>query len=124
MGSSTKNIPAGLRNNGNASRPRDTTSQNAGPKSASSTMKPSFLIMLKFSSLLLTTVLLAGAIGAAEVTDLGQGLGYLRIHSLAGDAEAMRKSVSGPGSLVLDLRYATLEAASVDALKSALGSRP
>jgi hypothetical protein len=60
----------------------------------------------------------------AELTDLGQGLGYLRIHSLAADDVVLRKSVSTPAALVLDLRYVTADAASTDALKTIVVSRP
>jgi hypothetical protein len=57
---------------------------------------------------------------AAELTDLGQGLSYLRVHALA---EAV-KAAATPGALIVDLRYATADEASAAALKSALAGRP
>lgn len=59
-----------------------------------------------------------------ELTDLGQGLSYLRIHSVADSEAALRKAVPGAGALVLDLRYATANDESAAALKSALAGRP
>jgi len=58
-----------------------------------------------------------------ELTDLGQGLSYLRIHSVADSAVALRKAVPGAGALVLDLRYATAGDDSPAALKTALADR-
>jgi hypothetical protein len=58
-----------------------------------------------------------------ELTDLGQGLSYLRIHSVADSEAAMRKAVPGASALVLDLRYATAGDEAAVALKSALGGR-
>jgi len=59
-----------------------------------------------------------------ELTDLGQGLSYLRLHSVADSEAALRKAVPGAGALVLDLRYATANEASAAALQSALAARP
>ena len=39
---------------------------------------------------------------ATELTDLGQGLSYLRIHSVADSEVALRKVVPGAGALVLE----------------------
>ena len=58
-----------------------------------------------------------------ELTDLGQGLSYLRIHSVADSEVALRKAVPGAGALVLDLRYATAGDESAAALKTALDGR-
>lgn len=58
-----------------------------------------------------------------ELTDLGQGLSYLRIHSLADSEAALRKAVPGAGALVLDLRYATASDESPAALQAALAGR-
>lgn len=83
--------------------------------------------MRKFIPLLFLTLgslLLASRATATEPADLGQGLSYLRIRSVADSGVALRKTVPGPGALVLDLRYATASEASVDALKSALAARP
>lgn len=62
-------------------------------------------------------------LSAAEVVDLGQGLGYLRVHSLASDEPAVRAAVNRIGALVLDLRYVTVDAAAVDSLKTVLNAR-
>ena len=59
----------------------------------------------------------------AELTDLGQGLSYLRIHSVADSATTLRQVVPNAGALVLDLRYATANDESAAALKSALADR-
>lgn len=58
-----------------------------------------------------------------ELTDLGQGLSYLRIHSVTDAEVALRKAVPGAGALVLDLRYATAGDASSAALQTALAGR-
>jgi len=60
---------------------------------------------------------------ATELADLGQGLSYLRVHSLADSEKALRSAVPGAGALVLDLRYATASDESVDALRTALTGR-
>jgi hypothetical protein len=57
---------------------------------------------------------------ATELTDLGQGLAYLRIHSVAESDAALHKVVPGAGALVLDLRYATAGDDSGAALQAAL----
>ncbi|WP_091057856.1 hypothetical protein [Opitutus sp. GAS368] len=57
---------------------------------------------------------------ATELTDLGSGLAYLRIHSLAESDAALHQAVPGAGALVLDLRYATARDDSAAALQSAL----
>lgn len=55
-----------------------------------------------------------------ELTDLGQGLSYLRIHSLAESGGALARAVPGANALVLDLRYATGGAESAAGLQTAL----
>ncbi len=60
---------------------------------------------------------------ATELTDLGQGLSYLRIHSVADSEVALRKAVPGAGALVLDLRYATAGDDSPAVLQTALAGR-
>jgi hypothetical protein len=60
---------------------------------------------------------------ATELTDLDQGLSYLRIHSVADSEVALRQALPGDGALVLDLRYATANDASAAALRSALAGR-
>ena len=69
------------------------------------------------------TLVLAAA-GSADVVDLGEGLGYLRVHSLAGQESEWQAAVTGPGALVLDLRYATADAAAVEALRTAFAAHP
>jgi hypothetical protein len=64
------------------------------------------------------------AVRATELTDLGQGLSYLRIHSLADAGSALEKAVPGTRALVLDLRHATATDDSIAALKTALAARP
>jgi hypothetical protein len=60
---------------------------------------------------------------ATELTDLGQGLSYLRVPSLAGAEAALRQAVPGAGALVLDLRY-TAVGEDPAALAAALTTRP
>ena len=73
-------------------------------------------LILLFSALWLLS-------SATELTDLGQGLSYLRIHSVANSEVALRKAVPGAGALVLDLRYATAGDDSPAALKTAIAGR-
>lgn len=73
-------------------------------------------IILLFSVLCLLS-------SGTELTDLGQGLSYLRVHSVADSEVALRKAVPGTGALVLDLRYATANDESAAALKTALAGR-
>ena len=79
---------------------------------------------LRWLFLALCSLLLAPCSKATELTDLGQGLSYLRIHSVADSEGALRKTVPGAGALVLDLRYATANDESATALKAALANRP
>jgi hypothetical protein len=74
--------------------------------------------------LALCSLLLAPCSPATELTDLGQGLSYLRIHSVAGSEVALRKTVPGAGALVLDLRYATADETAAGLLKASLAGRP
>ncbi|MSU45656.1 MAG: hypothetical protein EXS42_00650 [Lacunisphaera sp.] len=60
---------------------------------------------------------------ATELTDLGQGLSYLRVHSLGDSEKALRFAVPGAGALVLDLRHATTSDDDVEALKVALSGQ-
>ncbi len=86
-------------------------------------MKPFFFPMRKLFLVLLSSVL--GLLSsAAELTDLGQGLGYLRVHSLAADDAILRKSVSAPAALVLDLRYVTADAVATGEFKAIIAARP
>ena len=78
--------------------------------------------MIKSFSFLVLLPVLASSARATELTDLGQGLGYLRIHSAADSEQALRSAVPGAGALVLDLRYATGDEASADALRAGLAA--
>jgi hypothetical protein len=73
---------------------------------------------------LLVCLLLAVAARATEVTDLGQGLGYLRLHDLTGAGAALAKVVPESRALVLDLRYATGDEKSAAVVAAALAARP
>lgn len=75
---------------------------------------------LPFLALLLVLAVFSGA---TEPVDLGQGLAYLRVHSVATSEAALRKSVPGTAALVLDLRYATADDTAAGALRSALAAR-
>jgi hypothetical protein len=65
----------------------------------------------------------ASAAIAAEPVDLGQGLGYLRVHSLADDQASIAQATHTTRALVLDLRYATANDESAAALRTALANR-
>ena len=82
-------------------------------------MRKLILPLLAFGSLLFAT----GAT-AMEPIDLGQGLAYLRVHSVAQSAEDLRKATAGPGPLVIDLRYATADDTAPVVLRAALAGRP
>jgi len=75
-------------------------------------------------------LLLAGAAAlvalvspAAEPRDLGQGLVYLRVHSIDASLPDLAKALAERDALVLDFRYATASAASVAGLRAALAAR-
>jgi hypothetical protein len=74
-------------------------------------MRTAFLYLLLFA----TSALIQGA----EISDLGQGLGYLRVHSL----EEAVKPLAGSGALVIDLRRTTANPESVDPFSAALAGR-
>lgn len=76
--------------------------------------------MKKFVSRLVLLLAALGSVPAAELADLGQGLAYLRVHSLADSV----KAAGAPAALVLDLRYATTDDAATAALQAALARRP
>lgn len=79
--------------------------------------------MRKLAASLLFSVLCLLS-SATELTDLGTGLSYLRIHSVAESEAALRKAGPGAGALVLDLRYATAGEESAALLRTALADRP
>lgn len=61
---------------------------------------------------------------AAEPADLGQGLVGLRVRSLADSLPVIAAAVAESRPLVIDLRYATADAASAARLGETLQSRP
>ena len=75
-----------------------------------------------FGSLILLFAI-ADLARAAAPADLGQGLTYLRAHSLADEAAVLAAALHAPSPLVLDLRYVTADRESAVALGAALASR-
>lgn len=71
----------------------------------------------------LLSLALGLSLHAADPVDLGQGLSYLRVHSLADEQATITKLLSGSHALVLDLRYANATDESAAALRSALAAR-
>jgi len=69
---------------------------------------------------------LTGAARAAqpEPIDLGADLAYLHIKSLADAAPTLLVTLSAPRTLVLDLRYATSDAAALAVFQTALARHP
>lgn len=55
--------------------------------------------------------------------DLGQGLGYLRVHSLQADERAVAEALGAGQALVLDLRGAIADQRNAQALRAALDRR-
>lgn len=76
--------------------------------------------MIKSCSFLFLGLLLSVLAPATELTDLGQGLSYLRISSLAECDAALRQAVPDAGTLVLDLRYTTGGDDALASLRAAL----
>jgi len=76
--------------------------------------------MKKFILILFFTLALLAR--ATELIDLGQGLSYLRVQSLADSEKALHSAVPGAAALVLDLRYVTANDASVESLRTALAT--
>jgi len=75
--------------------------------------------LLALSSLLLAP----RSLPAAEVTDLGQGLSYLRVHALADAGPGLPSALAAPTTAVIDLRRATADEASLAALRDGLAVR-
>lgn len=67
--------------------------------------------------------LLALALQAGEPRDLGQGLAYLRIHSIDASLPDIAKALADRDALVLDFRYATASASAAEGLRAALAAR-
>lgn len=80
--------------------------------------------MKKISRALISLLTLSTLARAAEPVDLGQGLSYLRVHSLADEQPAIAKATPDAPALVLDLRYATASDESVAALHASLAGHP
>jgi hypothetical protein len=78
---------------------------------------------MKSFSFLFLLLILPASISAAEPIDLGQGLAYLRINSLAKSAADLNAALLRPAPLVLDLRYTADEPAAADLLR-VLNSQP
>jgi len=78
-----------------------------------------------FPALLLVLSLSVSAIpiSATELTDLGAGLSYLRVHALADSAKGLTATLHERDFLVLDLRHATTDAEMAELLRTALIAR-
>ncbi len=61
---------------------------------------------------------------ATAPADLGQGLAYLRVHSLAADYQSIDAAVRDSRALVLDLRYIDAPPGSLKTLQDSLARRP
>ncbi len=59
---------------------------------------------------------------AADLTDLGHGLAYLRVQSLDDAEKDLRSVAAGGGAFVLDLRYCAATVDSAEILRAALAS--
>ncbi len=60
---------------------------------------------------------------ATELTDLGEGLAYLRVHAFDGSAKALTSALRERDALVLDLRHIAITAESAALLQAALAGR-
>jgi hypothetical protein len=76
--------------------------------------RPTFLLLILGA---LTPLL------AAAPIDLGQGLGYLRVHSLNADEKAVAEALGSGRALVLDLRGAIADKLNAKSLRAALDLR-
>ena len=78
-----------------------------------------------FSFFLLVLILSTAAIlaHATELTDLGEGLSYLRVHALDESAKGLAAAIRERDFLVLDLRYVTTVSNSAELLGTALKAR-
>ena len=73
--------------------------------------------------LLLVLSILAIPARATELTDLGEGLSYLRVHALDDSAKGLTAAIHERNFLIVDVRHATGTAASADVLRTALNAR-
>jgi hypothetical protein len=78
-----------------------------------------FLVLL----LLLVLSISASPLRATELTDLGEGLSYLRVRSFEESAKGLTAAIRERDFLVLDLRHATAPAESAAAFQAALAGR-
>jgi len=79
-----------------------------------------FLVLLALG---LVAAIPVPAAAPAGAVDLGQGLAYFRVHSLAADAAALEAAVDAGAALVIDVRYAQAEAADAVKWEHALARR-
>ena len=82
---------------------------------------------MKFPARLLPFLLLLDTVRAeipAATADLGQGLGYVRIHSSAEADKLLAPLAAKDAALVVDLRYPTDELANYDAVRQQLERHP
>lgn len=59
----------------------------------------------------------------AEVNDLGEGLGYIRVHQLADSLELLGRTLPQARALVLDVRYASATESDAATFARVLGTR-
>lgn len=76
-----------------------------------------------FSYLLLVLSALVSLARATELTDLGSGLSYLRVHALADSAKGLTAAVRERDFIILDLRHATTTAETTELLRTAFATR-
>lgn len=72
---------------------------------------------------LLAIFLFFGTARATELTDLGSGLSYLRVHVLADSAKGLTTAVREQNFIILDLRHATTTAETTEQLRVAFMAR-
>lgn len=90
--------------------------------SSRSDKPPGAVFRLVLSFAVLAFVLPAPLLRGATI-DLGQGLGYLRVHSLNADEKAVAEALGSGRALVLDLRGAIADKLNAQSLRDALGHR-
>ena len=74
-------------------------------------------------SLLILFVLFCGSSQAAGLTDLGEGLAYLRVQAIEPAAAGLVAAIGEREALILDLRHVTVAADSAGQLRAALAGR-
>ncbi len=85
-----------------------------------SSLAPVTVLRLLSSVLCLLFCVLCPPLRAAAPVDLGQGLSYFRVHSLAADSKQLDESLAANHTLVLDLRYPTAAKEDTQAFVAAL----